>query len=139
MFSNKNLEIELQELLRQKNYSKIVLEITTKTNEKTRSSSLCNLLGICRITNNRNNKDIVTLAIKDFKHGFLVEKNAPSAIDSLTNFIISSVLLYDLEGNNEFSFEEIINFYKETEKLTNNHRAIHVAMTMVYRRLNNFE
>ena len=69
MVSNKNLEIELQELFKQKRYSEIVFEITTKTNESERSSGLFNLLGISRITDNRKDKNIVSLAVEDFKKG----------------------------------------------------------------------
>ena len=139
MVSNQNLEIELQELFKQKKYSEVVFEITSKTNEINRSASLCNLLGICRITNNRHNKEIVSLALKDFKQGYLVEKNTVAAIDSLANFIITSVLLNDLEKNTNFDFKEIINYYKEVETITTKNRSIHVAMTMVNRRLNNHE
>ena len=137
MVSNQNLEIQLQKLFQQKKYSEIVYEIVTNTDEKDRSASLSNLLGISRITNNRDNKEIVSLALNDFKNGYLKEKNTVPALDSLANFIITSVLLRDLEKNNNFNFEEIINYYKESEKISYNHRAIHVAMTMVNRRLNN--
>ena len=139
MVSDQNLEIQLQKLLQQKKYSEIVNEILSKTNEKDRSASLCNLLGVSRITNNRNNKEIVSLALNDFKRGYLKEKTTITALDSLANFIISSVLLRDLEKNINFNFDEILSYYKESEKLSLNHRAIHVAMTMVNRRLNNPE
>jgi len=139
MVSDQNLEIQLQKLFQQKQYSEIVNEILSKTNEKDRSASLCNLLGISRITNNRNNKEIVSMALNDFKRGYLKEKITISALDSLANFIISSVLLRDLEKNNAFSFDEILGYYKNSEKHSLNHRAIHVAMIMVNRRLNNPE
>ena len=139
MVSNQNLEIELQELFKQKKYSEIVFEITTKTNENERSSGLLNMLGISRITNNKKNKDIVSLAVKDFKEGYLLEKNTVNSLDCLANFIISSALLRDLESKDDFNFDEIITFYKDSEKFCLNHRAIHVAMTMVNRRLNNYD
>ena len=139
MVSDQNLEIQLQKLFQQKQYSEIVREILSKTNEKDRSASLCNLLGVSRITNNRNNKEIVSLALNDFKRGYLKEKTTITALDSLANFIISSVLLRDIEKNINFNFDEILSYYKESEKLSLNHRAIHVAMTMVNRRLNNPE
>ena len=108
MVSDQNLEIQLQKLFQQKQYSEIVNEILSKTNEKDRSASLCNLLGVSRITNNRNNKEIVSLALNDFKRGYLKEKTTISALDSLANFIISSVHLRDLEKNNAFNFDEIL-------------------------------
>jgi predicted O-linked N-acetylglucosamine transferase (SPINDLY family) len=136
MVSDQNLEIQLQKLFQQKKYSEIVNEILSKTNEKDRSASLCNLLGISRITNNRNNKEIVSLALNDFKKGYLKEKTTIPALDSLANFIVTSILLRDLEKNNNFNFDEIMSYYKESEKLSLKHRAINIAMTMVNRRLN---
>ena len=58
MASLQKLEIELQELFKQKQYSKIIFEITTQTQDEERSSSLCNLLGLSRISNDKKNKAI---------------------------------------------------------------------------------
>ena len=77
------LELNLQKLFQQKKYSEIVFEITSKTKEEERSSGLFNLLGISRISNNQNNKDVLLLALKDFKKGYLKEKNTTSSLDSL--------------------------------------------------------
>ena len=55
MVSLQKLEIELQELFKQKQYSKIIFEITTQTQDEERSSSLCNLLGLSRISNDKKN------------------------------------------------------------------------------------
>ena len=73
MVSRLNLEIQLQELFKQRQYSKVIFEITSKTIEQERSSSLCNLLGICRIESNKKDKDTLLLALKDFKQGYLKE------------------------------------------------------------------
>ena len=136
MVSLKKLEIKTTELFKQKNYSIVVFEIMSQTNENDRSTFLCNLLGLSRITNNEKNKDALTLAIKDFRIGYLKEKNTIHAIDCLANFVTTSVLLIDLEKNYEFDFSEIFNFYELSEKNCQNHRAINLAMAMVYRRLN---
>ena len=130
------LELETTELFKQKEYSKVVFEISSKTNEEERSSFLCNLLGLSRISNDNKNKNLLSIAINDFKSGFLKEKNSIQSIDCLANFITTSVLLIDLEKNYEFNFSEIINFYKLSEKFCINHRPINLAMAMVYRRLN---
>ena len=136
MTSNKKLVLELQELFKQKEYSKVVFEITSQTSEQERSSFMCNLLGLSRVSNNKKNIDALNLAIKDFKIGYLKEKNTNHALDSLANFITTSVLLVDLEKNYKFDFTEILEFYKSSEKLCSNHKIIHLAMAMVYRRLN---
>ena len=62
MVSLQKLEIELQELFKQKQYSKVIFEITSQTEDEERSSSLCNLLGLSRISNDRKNKDLLLQA-----------------------------------------------------------------------------
>ena len=136
MGSFHKLELELKKLFQQKEYSKIIFEITSQTKEEERSSFFFNLLGLCRITNNNKNKEELTLALRDFKLGYLKEKNTNNALDSLANFIITSVLLIDLDKNFRFDYSEIISFYEESERFSLNHRQIHLAMCMVYRRLN---
>ena len=134
MGSFHKLELELKKLFQQKEYSKIIFEITSQTKEEERSSFFFNLLGLCRITNNNKNKEELTLALRDFKLGYLKEKNTNNALDSLANFIITSVLLIDLDKNFRFDYSEIISFYEESERFSLNHRQIHLAMCMVYRR-----
>ncbi len=136
MVSASKLEIQLQELLKKKEYSRIVLEITSKTSKEERSSNLCNLLGISRIQGNKNDKDSILLALKDFKRGYLKEKKTVHAIDSLTNLIIASISLGDLDKDYKIDFNDLINSYESSKEYCLNHRTIHVAMTMIYRRLN---
>ena len=138
MVSIKKLEIEIQELFKRKEYSNVIFEITSETEEKDRSAFLCNLLGLSRIANqNRRDKDALALAIKEFKFGYLKEKNTIHAIDGLANFITANIFLIDLMEDYDFDFTEIFDFYKLSEKFTTNHRPLHIAMAMVYRRLNN--
>ena len=139
MTSDKKLELELQELFKQKEYSKVIFEITSQTNEQERSAFLYNLLGLSRVSNNKKNIDVLNLATKDFKSGYLKEKNTNHALDCLANFITTNVLLIDLEKNYKFDFTEILEFYKSAENITLNHKIIHLAMAMVYRRLNDSE
>ena len=130
------LEKETAELFKQKQYSKVIFEITSETKQEERSAFLCNLLGLSRIANNKNNKEFLILAIEDFKFGYLKEKNTIHAIDGLANFITTNIFLIDLVKDYEFDFGEIFNFYKSSENFCINHRAINLAMAMVYRRLN---
>ena len=130
------LEKETAELFKQKQYSKVIFEITSETKQEERSAFLCNLLGLSRIANNKNNKEVLISAIEDFKFGYLKEKNTIHAIDGLANFITTNIFLIDLIKDYEFDFGEIFNFYKSSENFCINHRAINLAMAMVYRRLN---
>ena len=136
MVSTSELEIQLQEFFRQKQYSKVIFEITSQIKEEDRSSSLCNLLGISRVSNNIKDKDVLSLALKDFKQGYLKEKNTIHAIDSLGNFILTSVMLRDVEEDYETDFNDLISLYESSKEYCLNHRPIHLAMAMIYRRLN---
>ena len=136
MVLNQKLERETAELFKQKQYSKVIFEITSETKQEERSAFLCNLLGLSRIANNKNNKEFLISAIEDFKFGYLKEKNTIHAIDGLANFITTSIFLIDLVKDYKFDFGEIFNFYKSSENFCINHRAINLAMAMVYRRLN---
>ena len=136
MKSIQQLEIKAAELFKNRQYSKVVFEITSETTEEERSAFLCNMLGLSKNANNNKNKDVLISAIKDFKYGYLKEKNTIHAIDGLANFITTSVFLIDLEQNHEFDFTEIFSFYKSSDKFCANHRPINLAMAMVYRRLN---
>ena len=136
MKSIQQLEIKAAELFKNRQYSKVVFEITSETTEEERSAFLCNMLGLSKNANNNKNKDVLISAIKDFKYGYLKEKNTIHAIDALSNFITHNVFLIDLEKNYDFDFTEIFNFYQLSEKYCSNHRPINLAMAMVYRRLN---
>jgi len=135
MVSIQNLEFELQELFKEKKYSKIIFEITSKTEESERNAGLFVLLGISRISINKKDKDTVSLAVSDFKKGYLKEKESVNGLNALSNFIIASSILSDFENSN-VDFNEIISFYKLSPKPFKDERSINVAMTMVYMRLN---
>ncbi len=139
MVSIQNLEFELQELFEKQNYSKIISEITSKTKENERNAGLFVLLGISRISLNKNkNKNEVNIAVSDFKKGYLKEKESVNGLNALTNFVVSSSILSDFE-NSGVDFDEIISFYKRSPKFFQDKRAINIAMTMVYKRLNDYK
>ena len=136
MKAAQKLEIKVAELFKNRQYSKVVFEITSETTEEERSAFLCNLLGLSKNANNKKDKEVLISAIKDFRYGYLKEKNTIHAIDALSNYITHNVFLIDLEKNYNFDFTEIFDFYRISEKYCLNHRPINLAMAMVYRRLN---
>ena len=130
MVSIQNLEFELQDLFREKKYSDIIFEITTKTREEERNAGLFVLLGISRISLNKINKDQVQLALKDFKKGYLKERTSKNGFNALVNFVLASVILSDFENSN-VDFNEIKNFYKDLPKPFQKKREINIAMTSI--------
>ncbi len=136
MVSIQNLEIEIQELLKEKKYSEIIFQINSKTKEEDRNSGLFVLLGISRMSLNKKDKDQVKLAVSDFKKGYLKEKTSENSLNALVNFVIASAILSDFENTN-VNFDEIKSFYKESPISFQNKRPINIAMTAIYKRLNN--
>ena len=125
-----NLEFELQDLFREKKYSKIIFEITTKTREEERNAGLFVLLGISRISLNKKDKNQIQLALDDFKKGYLKEKTSENGFNALVNFVLASVILSDFENSN-VDFKEIKNFYKDLPKPFQKKREINIAMTSI--------
>ena len=138
MVSVQNLEFELQNLFKEKKFSEIIFEITTKTQENERTAGLFVLLGISRISLNKKNKDQVEQAVSDFKKGYLKELTSENSLNALVNFVLASVILSDFE-NTDVDFDEIKNFYQLSPKFFQNKRPINIAMTTIYSRLNDFK
>ena len=138
MVSIQNLEFELQKLLKEKEYSKIIFEITSKTKEEDRNAGLFVLLGISRMSLNNKNKDQIELAVSDFKKGYLKEKTSENSLNALVNYVLASAILSDFENTN-IDFDEIRKFYNESPKSFQNKRSINIAMTKIYKRLNDYK
>jgi len=138
MVEIQNLEFELQNLFKEKKYSEIIFEITSKTKEEDRNAGLFVLLGISRMSLGKKDKNQVSLAVSDFKKGYLKEKESVNGLNALTNFVISSSILSDFTDS-EVDFEEIKNFYKSSPKPFNDQRPINIAMSTVYSRLSDYK
>ena len=138
MVSAKNLELELQDLYKKKEYSEIISQITTKTKEEERNAGLFVLLGISRISLNKKKKDQVQLAVNDFKKGYLKEKTSENGFNAFTNLVVSSSILSDFEEV-DVDFEEIISFYEALPEPFKDRRQINIAMTMMYSRLSDYK
>ena len=98
MVSIQNLEFELQQSFKEKKYSEIIFEITSKTKEEERNAGLFVLLGISRMSLNKKNKDQVEIAVSDFKKGYLKEKKSENSLNALINFVLASAILSDFKG-----------------------------------------
>ena len=138
MVEIQNLEFELQNLFKENKYSEIIFEITSKTKEEDRNAGLFVLLGISRMSLGKKDKNQVSLAVNDFKKGYLKEKESVNGLNALTNFVISSSILSDFTDS-EVDFEEIKNFYKSSPKPFNDQRPINIAMSTVYSRLSDYK
>ena len=85
MVSAQDLELELQNSYKEKKYSEIIFKITTQTKEEDRNAGLFVLLGISRMSLGLKDKNQVSLAVQDFKKGYLKEQNGVNGFNALTN------------------------------------------------------
>ena len=138
MVEIQNLEFELQNLFKEKKYSEIIFEITSKTKEEDRNAGLFVLLGISRMSLGKKDKNQVSLAVNDFKKVYLKEKESANGLNALTNFVIASSILSDF-NEIKVDFDEIKNFYKASPKPFCDQRPINIAMTTVYSRLSDYK
>ena len=115
MVSAKDLELKLQDLYKKKKYSEIIFQITSKTTEEERNAGLFVLLGISRMSLGLKDKNQVSLAVQDFKKGYLKEQNGVNGLNALTNFVLASSILSDFENTN-VDFDEIKSFYQVLPK-----------------------
>ena len=97
MVSAQDLELKLQDLFKKKKYSEIISQITLKTKEEDRNAGLFVLLGISRMSIGLKDKNQVSLAVQDFKKGYLKEQKGVNGLNALANFVVASSILSDFE------------------------------------------
>ena len=138
MVSAKDLELKLQDLYKKKKYSEIIFQITSRTTEEERNAGLFVLLGISRMSLGLKDKNQVSLAVQDFKKGYLKEQNGVNGFNALTNFVLASSILSDFENTN-VDFDEMKSFYQVLPKPFRDQRAINIAMSTVHSRLSDYK
>ena len=138
MVSAQDLELKLQDLFKKKKYSEIISQITLKIKEEDRNAGLNVLLGISRMSMGLKDKNQVSLAVQDFKKGYLKEQKGVNGLNALTNFVLASSILSDFENTN-VDFDEIKSFYQVSPKPFKDQRAINIAMSTVYSRLSDYK
>ena len=127
MVSVQNLEFELQNLFKEKKFSEIIFEITTKTQENERTAGLFVLLGISRISLNKKNKDQVELALSDFKKGYLKELTSENSLNALVNLVLASVILSDFENTKQQNLHEFKRFLNVATQIAQGTKSIRQA------------
>ncbi len=101
---------KLKKLLKEKRYSEIVLDIETSTTEKTRSSALLNLLGICRASQKGKTDRDIKYSLNDFENAFYKDNFGEISLESLCNHI----RLCDEMGREE---SDLVNNLLTSEKM----------------------
>tara|TARA_B100000768_G_scaffold179133_1_gene196190 strand:+ start:64 stop:1755 length:1692 start_codon:yes stop_codon:yes gene_type:complete len=134
-------EVNLKKLFLEKKYNELILIIEEKIPEKSKNSALINLLGVCRLLRQKSNKENLLLAIGDFRKAFSKEKKTKSALESLRNFINTSITLHDYQSTpDNFKtsaklFEEALTFFNEDKDYLSKDEALVIGVIGIYKRL----
>ena len=138
-------KINLQKLFIEKKYEDIISIIEKNIPEKQRNTAIINLLGVCRLSKKKVNKEDIVSAINDFQKSYLKEKEIKESLQGFKNFINASLRLFDFENseknhqNSIFYFENALNFFEQNKNYLGKEESILVLLTRVHKRLNNLD
>ena len=116
---------KFKKLLEEKRYSEIVQEIETSTTEKNRSSSILNLLGVCRASQKSKTDRDVECALKYFEAAFYKDNFGEISLDALCSHITLCAEMGRRESDlvSNFSISEKM-YIKAEKKYSKNERYI---------------
>ena len=133
--------VDLKKLFNEKRYEELINIIDTKIPYGQKNSSIFNLLGACRLLNGKTDIETLSLAIKDFRSAYLMEKNTANSRQAFVNFINTSISLCNHENlisktKNSFElFSEAVNHFEENEYELIQDKKIIFAIIRVYKKL----
>ena len=138
-------KINLQKLFIEKKYEDIISIIENNIPEKQKNAAIINLLGVCRLSKKKVNKEDIVSAINDFQKSYLKEKEIKESLQGFKNFINASLRLFDFENseknhqNSILYFENALNFFEQNKNYLGKEESILVLLTRVHKRLNNLD
>ena len=138
-------KINLQKLFIEKKYEDIISIIENNIPEKQKNPAIINLLGVCRLSKKKVNKEDLVSATNDFQKSYLKEKETKESLQGFKNFINASLRLFDFENseknhqNSIFYFENALNFFEQNKNYLGKEESILVLLTRVHKRLNNLD
>jgi protein O-GlcNAc transferase len=137
-----NKILELQNLFKNREFSKLIFTIESSMKDEDKTPSILNILGVAIILRGPKNKETLDLAIPNFKSSYLKSSQSIVCLDSLTNLINSTCDLFDLKiSKDDFfdQFNELIKFCNNFETLFGHNEKLVLAIVRVYKRLNNID
>ena len=78
---------KIKELYHEKKFTEVIIEIEKFTTEKNRSSSLHNLLGVCRASKRDRTTNDIQCALNSFEKAFYKDNFGEISLESLCNHI----------------------------------------------------
>ena len=134
-------KLNIQQLFNLKKYNELINIIENQIDEKNKNSQLLNILGVCKLFKKDNSKSDLIDAIKIFEEAYLKESVNRHTVGAFSNFINSSVNLYDIDSSKsnrsycKENFKRAIYFYKKNNKYFDTDKKIQLAITRIYKRL----
>ncbi len=132
------------DLLKKKEYSKILSIIDGEKQEGEITSDLLNLSGFCRMMLNESN-DSIKIAMSDFKKSYYKETDENKSVERFKNLINASVIYFDNEFikkenilGEEF-FDEIISIFNKKKNLFENNLSVMKVILKVFKRKSNLK
>ena len=138
-------KINLQKLFIEKKYEDIISIIENNIPEKQKNPAIINLLGVCKLSKKKVNKEDLVSATNDFQKSYLKEKEIKESLQGFKNFINASLRLFDFENseknhqNSILYFENALNFFEQNKNYLGKEESILVLLTRVHKRLNNLD
>lgn len=126
--------VDIKKLFTEKKYKDLIEIVDSKVPDNQKNSSLLNVLGACRLLVGKNNKESLSLAIKDFRRAYLMENNTNNSRQAFINFINTSISLNNYENSFRYFTEAVDHFEKNKDELQKHHNIV-LAIIRVYKKL----
>ena len=126
--------VDIKKLFTEKKYKDLIEIVDSKVPDNQKNSSLLNVLGACRLLVGKNNKEALSLAIKDFRRAYLMENNTNNSRQAFINFINTSISLNNYENSFRYFTEAVDYFEKNKDELQKHHNIV-LAIIRVYKKL----
>ena len=126
--------VDIKKLFTEKKYKDLIEIVDGKVPDNQKNSSLLNVLGACRLLVGKNNKESLSLAIKDFRRAYLMENNTNNSRQAFINFINTSISLNNYENSFRY-FNEAVDYFEKNKDELQKHHNIVLAIIRVYKKL----
>ncbi len=130
---------KIKKLFHEKKYSELIFFIESEIENK--SSEILNILAAARLLRYET-KEVIQLAISEFREAYLKEKKTQNGLNALQNLINSTADFIDYLNYQDIKkdfFNECISFYNEAEINFGYNQDLIRAIVKVYRSLNDVD
>ena len=110
MMLDKPFQENIKNLFEKKKYQEIILIISKTFQSKKKPAGLSNLLGICKVLKQSNNKEEIISALNDFEECYVNSVIVEQKVEAICNYIVVCI-------NNSKKFIEILDYLEKAKNL----------------------